>query len=151
MIHLEGQRSFAQPAGLVYARLTDLPFLVQCVPDVKEAKSVQAEEAELVVRPGFSFVRSDMHLTIKKLSEQPETQARYAFHSRGVGTSSEVEASFQLSSDGSEGTVVAWSADVKNVGGLLKAAPQGLLKAAAQKVIDEMLEGLENRLAATPS
>ena len=46
------------------------------------------------------------------------------------------------------GTRVHWTADVKDLGGLLKAVPRGLVQAAAQKVIADAWEAAARQLAA---
>jgi carbon monoxide dehydrogenase subunit G len=56
-----------------------------------------------------------------------------------------VEAVLRLTPEG-DGTRVAWTADVKSLGGLLKALPQGLLKASAQKVIGDIWAAVEAKL-----
>jgi carbon monoxide dehydrogenase subunit G len=131
----------------VFARLVDLGFLVQCIPDVKEVREVKDTSAALTVRPGFSFVRGELKLDIAKLAETPGTAATFSFKSKGIGTSSTVEAAFTLE-DAAAGTLLKYAADLKEVGGLLKAAPKALLSAAANKVINDLLTGLEKKLGA---
>src|SRR5688500_9943609 len=96
MLHLEGDKSFSASPAELWAKLTDLAFLVQCVPDVAKVNAVEAKAASLVLRPGFSFVRGEMQLTIEKLEESPPAMARMLMKTKGIGTSSEVEAVFQL-------------------------------------------------------
>ena len=75
----------------------------------------------------------------------PDTSARILLTTRGIGSSSVVEASFNLIPEGPT-TRMHWMAEVKNLGGLLKAVPQGLIKAAAQKVINDALASVEAKL-----
>ena len=51
----------------------------------------------------------------------------------------------KLSREG--GSRVHWTVDITELGGLLKAIPQGLLKGAAQKVIDDIWASIASRLA----
>ena len=71
---------------------------------------------------------------------------RFRITSKGIGSSSEVETSLKISpADG--GARVHWSADVKNLGGLLKAIPSGLIRGAAQKTIEGIWQGVTAKLA----
>ena len=44
------------------------------------------------------------------------------------------------------GTRVHWKADIQQLGGLLKAAPQGLIRAAAEKVIHDVWTHIERKM-----
>ncbi len=74
---------------------------------------------------------------------------RLALASKGIGTSSEVEATVSLSPQ-QTGTRLQWVAEVKSLGGLLKAVPQGLIRGAAQKVVNDAWTAVENRLHQSP-
>ncbi|HXG11681.1 MAG TPA: SRPBCC domain-containing protein [Gemmataceae bacterium] len=138
MLHFEGDRDLAQPPAELYAKLSDVRFLVQCVPGLESVKSEQPDQAVCVVRPtGFSFVSGTLELTLQRISAVENTSAQMVVTSKGIGSTSEVETGFTLTPhDG--GTRLHWTADVKKLGGLLKAVPQGLLKAAAQKIIEDV-------------
>ena len=131
--------------AVVFPRLVDMPFLVDCLPDLHVIKSVQATRAEATLRPGFSFARSEMHLTIEKVEESPPSAARFTFATKGIGSSSIVEARFQLT-DNADGCSIQWVADVRQLGGLLKAVPSGLIQAGAERVINDLLTRIEQRL-----
>ena len=40
MVNLSGERDFPRPAGEVYARLADLAFLMDCLPDLQAVTAV---------------------------------------------------------------------------------------------------------------
>jgi carbon monoxide dehydrogenase subunit G len=69
--------------------------------------------------------------------------------SKGIGSSSRAlgQLNFQPSP---EGTQVEWRLEVKELGGLLKAVPQGLLKASAQKVVADLWTQVEANLQEPP-
>jgi carbon monoxide dehydrogenase subunit G len=145
MLHLEGEKRFTQPRDRVFARLTDLSFLVQCLPDLHQVKEVKETTAAAVLRPGFSFARGEMQLSIEKLEASPPASARFLLRTKAIGSSTEVETSLSLIDEGTA-TKVSWSADVKQLGGLLKAVPAGLIQGGAQRVVGQMLENLAKRL-----
>jgi carbon monoxide dehydrogenase subunit G len=147
MLHFDGTRDFGQPPGEVWARLTDARFLAQCLPGVETVKQADADAAECVLRPGFSFVRGTLELGMRVSERVKDISARILTNAKGIGSTSAVEATLRLSPQGN-GTHLEWSADIKELGGLLKAVPQGLVHAAAQKVIADAWAAVEARLAA---
>ena len=52
---------------------------------------------------------------------------------------------FTLLKGADGGSRVAWRVDVTELGGLLKAVPQGLIKAAAQKVITDAWTSVDGK------
>ena len=57
-----------------------------------------------------------------------------------------MEATLNLS-DRESGTRVHWTADVKSLGGLLKMVPSGLIRGAAEKVINDAWNRVTEKLA----
>jgi len=149
MIRFEGDRDFPLAQAEVYARLTDPRFLVQCIPDVESVTRLEADRASLVLRPGFAFVRGTLDVTLQVVDAVPPTSARLLLHSKGIGSSANVEAVLNLAPEG-DGTRVHWVAEVKELGGLLKMVPGGLIRGAAQKVIGDAWTAVAAKLAAPP-
>jgi carbon monoxide dehydrogenase subunit G len=145
MIHFEGDKDFALPPGELWARLSDCRFLAHCVPGMVSMKDAELEQAVCVLKPGFSFVRSTLEITLKRLEAVPETGLRYQVHSKGIGSTSQVIAAMTLSPQGT-GTHVHWAADIEELGGLLKAIPQGLIQASAERVILDTWSSVEAKL-----
>jgi carbon monoxide dehydrogenase subunit G len=145
MLRFDGDKDFAQPPGLVWTKLSDARFLVQCVPGAEGVACSEATKVVCTLRPGFAFVRGTLELTLLVTDLIPESSARILLHTKGIGSTSDVEASLAVSPEGA-GTRLHWVAEIKTLGGLLKAVPQGLVKAAARKVIDDAMAALESRL-----
>jgi carbon monoxide dehydrogenase subunit G len=146
-LHFEGDKDLRKTPAELWPKLTDAGFLVQCVPGVESVSQSEAKKATCVLRPGFAFVRGTLDLTVEVLDTVPETSARMLLTTKGIGSSSVVEASFNLTPEGPT-TKMHWTAEIKNLGGLLKAVPQGLIKAAAQKVIADALSAIDTKLSA---
>jgi 2-furoyl-CoA dehydrogenase large subunit len=145
MLHFEDDKNFTQPPLEVWAKLSDARFLVQCVPDVESVATSDPGKVVCTIRPGFAFVRGTLELTIQITDAAPSTSALLLLHTKGIGSTTDVEARLTLTPQGN-GTRLHWSVDIKNLGGLFKAVPQGLLKAAAQKVIADALAAAEDKL-----
>ena len=137
MLTFEGDQDFSQPPDEVWSKLTNPAFLVQCIPDVESVARQGPDEAVFSLRPGFSFVRGTLQVNLKVVETNKPVSARLHAYSKGIGTSSDVEASLEFAPHNG-GTRVHWIAEVKQLGGLLKAVPQGLIKASAQKVIADI-------------
>jgi carbon monoxide dehydrogenase subunit G len=146
MMHFEGDQELSLPPAEVWSKLSDARFLVECVPDVESVSQSQADKAICTIRPGFAFVRGSLQLTVQVAEAVPENSVRLLLHTKGIGSSSDVEAFLTLAPR-DHGTLVHWIAEIKNIGGLLKAVPQGLIKAAAQKVIADVWAAVERQLA----
>ncbi len=145
MVRFEGDRDFRQEPAEVFARLTDARFLVQCIPDVESVSEAEADRAALVVRPGFAFVRGTLELTLRVADVVAPTSARLLMASKGIGSSSEVEAVLALAPH-EGGTRVHWTAEVQSLGGLLKMVPSGLIRGASEKLVGDLWSAVAARM-----
>lgn len=146
MLHFEGDKVFPQAAADLWGRLSDARFLVQCIPGVESVSQSEPALAVCVLRPGFSFVRGTLEVTLRVAEAVAPSSIRLELHSKGIGTTSDVEANLTFASQ-ERGSRIHWTTEVKQLGGLLKAVPQGLLKASAQKVINDVWASVEAKLA----
>src|SRR5262249_36422782 len=141
MVQFEGEKPFSLPLQELWPKLSDLQFLVQCLPDVAEVRDVGEKAATLVVRPGLSFMRGELQLVMEKTEETPPTAAKLALRTKGIGSNSEVVAAIQLV-DQSGGTLVRWQAEITQLGGLLKMVPKGLIQGAAQQIVQDVMNNV---------
>jgi carbon monoxide dehydrogenase subunit G len=149
MLRFEGDRQFPGIPEVVFARLSDPHFLVPCVPDVETVKSLDAQGADLVLRPGFAFVRGLLEVSMRKHDPEPPRSVRFEMSSKGIGSSATVVATLTLQPQGLSDTTVHWVAEVKSLGGLLKLVPAGLIRGAAEKVINDTWDRISVAWAAT--
>jgi carbon monoxide dehydrogenase subunit G len=145
MLHFEGEKDLPRPPAEVAAQLSDARFLVRCIPDAEVVGTPTADRAECKVRPGFSFVRGTLHVTIRVVEAVPGTSTRLSLFSKAIGASSDVEAVLTYAPT-EAGTRVHWTADIKTLTGLLKLVPQGLIRGAAQNVINDVWTQVEAKL-----
>jgi carbon monoxide dehydrogenase subunit G len=148
MLHFEGTKDLALPPNEAWAKLRDTRFLLECIPGVESIKDAGPDHASCVIRPGFSFVRGTLDVTIHVAEATQPSRLRLAIASKGIGSSSQVDAMMNIFGQDT-GSRVDWSADVAELGGLLKAVPQGLLKASAQKVIGDVWNGIEAKFTSS--
>jgi carbon monoxide dehydrogenase subunit G len=145
-MQFEGEKQFPLPPAAVFAKLSDARFLVDCIPGRESIDQADQHRAVCTQRPGFAFMRGTIHLTIEILEAVPEKPIRYALQGKGIGSTSDVETLVTLTPRDST-TQVHWNAEVKSLGGLLKAVPSGLIQGAAQKVIADVWQEIEKRLS----
>lgn len=141
----EGERVFALPPAELWPKMRDAAFLVTCIPDGTPHEGATRDRAVCTVHPGFSFMRGSLDVTIEILGGEEPRTITYSQKSKGIGSSSEVETSLVLEPH-EQGTKVKWRSEVKNLGGLLKMAPSGLIRGAANKVIEDGWTGVAAKL-----
>jgi carbon monoxide dehydrogenase subunit G len=145
MLQFEGVRDLPLPPADLWAKLTDTRFLVGCIPDVESVPEAAPDHVTVVVRPGLSFVRGTLDATIQVVEKVEPSSATLRVISRGIGSNSTVDVGMFFSPrDG--GTRVGWAVEVKELGGLLKMVPQGLIRGAAAKVIDDVWTSVARKL-----
>ncbi len=145
MLHFEGDRDFRQAPTDLWTKLSDARFLVQCIPGVETVKRAEPDLAVWTLRPNLGFVRGTLEVTLKVVEAVAEQSMRLLVQSKGIGTTSTVEALFDFAPHDS-GTRVHWQADIKQLGGLLKMVPQGLIQASAKQVIDDVWKSVKEKL-----
>jgi carbon monoxide dehydrogenase subunit G len=145
MLHFEGDKDLPKPPSEIFGLLGDARFLVQCIPGGQPVGEPDEDRAVCKVRPALAFVTGSLEVTVKVVERVPESRVRVTLHSKGIGTSSDVETALTLTPQ-EGGTQLHWVADVTRLGGLLKAVPSGLIRGAAQKVITEVWDNVEAKL-----
>src|SRR5688572_27504178 len=118
-LQFEGERRLALPREQVWPKLRDAGFLVTCIPDATIVGESTPDRAQCAVKPNLTFVRGNLEVTIQILEAQEPNALTFGLLSRGVGSSSDVQAKLELTPDGA-GTQIRWVADVLQLGGLLK-------------------------------
>ena len=145
MLQLSGEEQFSQPQTEVWACLSDVEFLAKCLPQLESAKREESGRLACRVRPGLSFVKGTLKVTLDIQDQLPPESIRICVDSKGIGASAAVETSVKLSAIDT-GTQLSWSAEVTQLGGLLKPIGRSLIAAAAHKVIAEGWTTFRRRL-----
>jgi carbon monoxide dehydrogenase subunit G len=150
-MEFQGERSYAALAEALYARLADAAFLVSCIPDATITGTPTPDAAQCTIRPSLSFVRGNLDVTIAIASRQPPTELKFTIASKGIGSSADVAAALTIEPHGDAASKIHWNAAVVKLGGLLKAVPQGLIRGAANKVIEDVWTSIDAKLNASPT
>ena len=134
MIEFGGEERFAASAEALYAHLTDLDAMARAIPDLVSAEKVDERTMKCVVRPGFSFLRGTMRLTIALGDTEPPKSAAMSVEAQGIGIGMRVASRVDISHDGA-GSLLKWQARVEELKGLISAVSPGLITAAPDQVI----------------
>ena len=146
MIRFQGTETLPVPAGTAFVKLGDAGWLANALPDA-QVTSATPDAAAWRVKPKFAFMAGTLDTTATVAGREPDRQVRYTVVSKGVGSSSTVQAVLTFVPADITCTV-EWVADLTELGGLLKLAPRGLMQAAAQSVIAEVWAAVGAKLAA---
>jgi carbon monoxide dehydrogenase subunit G len=141
-----GNEPFAAPPELVFAALTDLKRLPRIIPDLVSSEKVDDRTLNCVVRPGFSFLRGTLRMTITIVALKPPESASMKVSAAGIGAQIEVGSSLEVAATDS-GSTLAWSANVTELKGLVATISRPLISAAAEQVLRKAWQRLRAELA----
>ncbi|HEX3998025.1 MAG TPA: SRPBCC domain-containing protein [Pirellulales bacterium] len=143
-----GEEKFDAAPERVFELLTDLDQLSAAIPDLVSADKIDARTLQCVVRPGFSFLRGTLRVTI--VLGEIDRPASAAMHvaARGIGTQIGVESHIRIAAD-STGSKLSWTAEVVELKGLAATVGRSLISAAAQQVIQTAWQQVRDRLNQT--
>ncbi|MCE9566418.1 MAG: SRPBCC family protein [Planctomycetes bacterium] len=144
MIHFEGDKSFPLPVAEVAAKLSNIEFLVGCLPDVQIIE-IAPDHASWKVKPKLAFLSGNLGIEMKTTGSEPGKSIAYQVVAKAIGASSTVAVTLTFA-EATGGTTVHWTGDVTQVTGLLKMVPSGLLQGSAHKVIEEVWTAVAARL-----
>jgi carbon monoxide dehydrogenase subunit G len=133
-IEFGGEERFAAPPEKLYALLTDLDAMTAAIPDLVSSEKVDDRTMKCVVRPGFSFLRGTMRLTITLGETHPPTSAAMSVSAQGIGVGMNVVSQLAISPD-PLGSRLDWKAQIVERKGLISAVSPALISAAADQVI----------------
>ena len=88
MQQFQGHQDLPVEPAAAWRKLSDARFLAECIPGVEKVTLDEPDRVQCVLRPGFTFVRGTLELTLEVVDRMPNTSARLLLHSKGIGTNS---------------------------------------------------------------
>jgi hypothetical protein len=140
-----GEETLAAPPERVFDLLTDLDQLAATIPDLVSAEKTDERTLQCVVRPGFSFLRGTLRVTIVLGEIERPVSAAMHVAAKGIGTQIGIESHIRIAADPA-GTKLTWTAEVVELKGLVATVGRSLITAAAEQVIRGAWQRIRERL-----
>lgn len=141
-----GEEQFAASPERLFQLLTDLDALADTIPDLVSAERPDARTLKCVVRPGFSFLRGTLKLSIELSDAQPPSRATMHVAAQGIGVSLRLSSSFEILADGGN-SLLKWQATIDQMTGLIATISPALVRAAAEQTVHHAWQQVRARLA----
>jgi len=145
-----GEETLVAPPERVFDLLTDLDQLATTIPDLVSAEKTDERTLQCVVRPGLSFLRGTLRVTIVLGEIERPVSATMRVAAKGIGTQIGVESRIQIANDPA-GTKLTWTAEVVELKGLAATVGRTLITAAADQVIRGAWQRVRERLGSAES
>lgn len=146
-----GEELFAIEPERLYALLTDLDSVAATIPDAEQIERVDPRTLRCVVRPGFSFLRGTLKLTVVVDEVQPPERAALHVAAQGIGVAMRVDSALAIAAGETGGSRLTWQAEVVEMRGLLAAVSPSLVRAAADQVIRDGWQRIRARAGGATS
>jgi carbon monoxide dehydrogenase subunit G len=133
-----GEELFRSPPEKLFAAMTDVRQIAECIPDLTSSNVVDDQTLECVVRPGFSFLRGTLKVKIRIDELDPPRHATSRVESSGIGQTIRLVSQMDISPDDSQstgGSKLTWRAEVTELKGLVATISPALINGAADQVI----------------
>lgn len=140
-----GEEHFAATPERVFDAITDLDLLSQHIPDVVSVTRIDDRALRCVVRPGFSFLRGTLQMTIQFTDLDRPTTATMQVDASGIGQSIRVASRSTISPENG-GSLLQWQAHVVERRGLVATISKSLISAAAGQVIRDAWQKVHRHL-----
>jgi carbon monoxide dehydrogenase subunit G len=144
-----GEEHFDVPPARLFADLTDLDFFAQIIPDLQSSQRVEERTLKCVVRPGFSFLRGTLNLTIALGEMSPPQLAAMQVTADGIGAHLAIDSQLEIAPDAT-GSRLNWSGTVVELKGLVATISRPLIRAAAEQVIRQSWQNVRTALDEQP-
>ncbi len=146
MSELTGTERLTAPVAWVGANLADAAFLAGCLPDATML-DVTPDRARFQVKPKLSIFSGTVEIELLR-QDSTETIIRYQLVATAPGAGSTLEVELHLDAE-SDSTQIRWYATHREIRGMLKMVPKGVLHAMMRPIIAEVWTAIRAKLPAT--
>ncbi|HUY32941.1 MAG TPA: SRPBCC domain-containing protein [Pirellulales bacterium] len=140
-----GEESFSAAPERLFALLTDLGTLAATIPDLVSSERPDERTLKCVVKPGFSFLRGTLKLSITLADSQPSEWAAMRLDAQGIGVAMQIVSQLRISTEGG-GSRLTWSARIERMSGLVATISPALVRAAADQTIRHAWKQVRTKL-----
>lgn len=123
--------------------------LSKCMPDLQKIEVKSPDEYTAVIKAGVSFFYGNFDMHFNVVEKVPPTHTKIVAHGTGIKSTISLETVIDLL-DGPQGeTTIKWSAEAE-ISGILASVGQRLVAGQAEKIVEQLFDGLKEMLA-TPA
>jgi len=145
-MHFEGKAVVKAPVEKVWNFISTPESIAQCLPGVEEYKVLEGKRTEAKIKMGVGFIKGTFKVNSRVLEEDPVNH-RAKLVIDGSGVTSAFKAEIQITCNPHpEGTELGWVAEA-TVSGPLGSVAKGLIENASQKVLNQTLECVTNKVS----
>lgn len=142
---VSGTKELPAPRDVVWSVINEPSELAKLMPGVESFELVDERHWTAKVKVPLGLGGLKMTINFERLEERPPEFAAMRAKGQGVGALMDMTTSFTLA-EASEGTSMAWEADVK-IAGPVGAMGQRVLQPIVNQQVSQVLAALEKRVA----
>ena len=138
-MHFESKAVVKAPVDKLWTFISTPDSIAQCLPGVVEYKVYDDRRIEAKTKIGVGFIKGTFKVN-SRVSEEDPVKHHATLLVDGSGVTSAFKASIQIGCNPhSDGTELSWIAEV-TISGPLGSVAKGMLEKTAQKIVDQTLE-----------
>lgn len=145
-MHFESKAVVKAPVEKIWAFISNPESIAQCLPGVEEYKVVEGKKIEAKTKIGIGFIKGTFRVNSRVTEEDPvKHHAKLSVDGSGVTSAFKADISIDCNQH-PEGTELSWIADA-TISGPLGSVAKGLLEGAAQKIVNQTLECVTQKVS----
>lgn len=142
-MHIEKRYELNAALDAVWNVISRIDAMKECIPNIDTFTKIDGAHFVAVVKPLLSFLTGKITMECEVLKiKKPFGQLKV--HGKVIGANFNVTTQITISptNNGKKTTALLWTADVE-MQGLLKTAPESLVRAVIDRMADEMFKKVE--------
>lgn len=144
-MELDGSFDVPTSCEQTFEFLTSPERIANSLPDTKAFTKVDEDNFNVTSRVGIGHLRGQMKMQMRITQREPHQQAAFVGHGRGLGSTVDLEAIFELTPNDDAGTRIKWRGKGA-VGGRLTSIAGGMIETVAGKNISVFIDNIRAEL-----
>ena len=145
-MHFESKAVVKAPVEKTWNFISNPESMAQCLPGVEEYKVVEGKKIEAKTKIGIGFIKGTFRVN-SRVAEEDQAKHHARLLVDGSGVTSAFKADILIDcNQHPEGTELSWVAEA-TISGPLGSVSKGLLEGAAQKIVNQTLECVTQKVS----